>query len=110
MKGRTIRGIRDPIPPGTVIGRQAGGRGQAKPQILTNRELAQQLVRTGMVAPAGVKSPGGLAPIGANDVLANLQPIPAVPVGTPIASLLTAAGGILGTVSVVTQTTDVYLR
>ena len=107
MKGRTVRGIRNPLPPGSVIGRPANS-GNAAPQILTNRELAQQMVSTGIVGAAGAAAPNaGVPVIGAGEVLANTTEVSAKPVGVPASSLFT---GLLGVVAVITQTTDVYLR
>ena len=105
----SIRGIRKPLPPGTIVGRKIGS-GKATPQIITQAELAKEMVTKGLVAGSAAAVKTGLAPIPSMDVLANIKPVTAVPVGVPISSILsTSGGGVLGVVTIITQTTDVYL-
>lgn len=47
MSDRTIRGIRDTVPPGYVIGRTGASAGRA--QLLSIKDLAAALVKTGVV-------------------------------------------------------------
>lgn len=51
-----------------------------------------------------------MTPIASGSVLANVSGATAIPAAVPISSLVAASGGGLGTVAVVTQTTDIYLE
>lgn len=88
----TPRGIRSPIPAGTLIGR-GRGKGKGAAQTVSFDEIAQQLHATGAIAPPGSASP--LQPIATHTILANPTGSTAAPIATttPASSSITWAYG-----------------
>ena len=93
---RTVHNL-SVVNPGRILGRPTGAGAGSAVEIPTNVLLSRQ--GTG----------GGLYVAPANTVLANLTSNPAVPVPVPFSLFSSSVNGGLGTVTIITQTTDVYL-
>lgn len=70
MNQRVIRGIRDRIPGGKLIGRMSGA-GTATPGLVDINSLAQQLVTTGIVGGSGGTAAAGSTPTGVGNALTS---------------------------------------
>lgn len=79
------RGIRSPVPPGTVIGR-ASGAGTGAAQFVPTTSVAAHLLATGMLPPPGAAAP--LVPIADGNILANISGATAAPIAKTPTSVL----------------------
>lgn len=77
-----VRGVRQTLPSGTLIGRLSGGKGPA--QQLTLAQLAQTIQQSGNIL---LPQPG-LSAVASGDVLANITGSSAIPVGNTLTAIL----------------------
>ena len=75
------RGIRSPIPAGTLIGR-ARGHGKGAAELVTAQGLAANLMASGAIPPMG--GPAVLQPIATHTILANPTGSSAAPIATTL--------------------------
>ena len=90
---RRVRGVRQQLPAGTVVGRAYGTPGA--PQILTLGQLASQAMSSGASAgiPGAQPGTGGLAVIPSHYVLSNITGSTASPIGNTLSDTIDAALG-----------------
>lgn len=86
---RSVRGIRAPIPGGTVIGRKMGAGGLGPPQPISLPDLMNQVTAggTGSGLTPGVQAGSGLSSIADKTILSNISGGSAVPVGNTLTAI-----------------------
>lgn len=79
---RTIRGIRDTLPSGVVIGRLSSGDGP--PELFNLHELVGNMVAAGAVPTTPGAQPAGVSTIANGSMYANISGATAVPTGVTV--------------------------